>query len=356
MDIDAIASPETFGYMIYGFLYYLAAIVIACFVVPLISPGMVYRTMKTPARELYIYNIFSILMSVATIAYTITVREDYGDIIPRLHFRYLGPLIIIALIVFLYCISDEEIVFKPKKSYIITIVVTLFISFGLFRGVTVITGVDQFILNWVYSFTEAIDGFLGLFIVEAIIVIAVVVSFVLLIRNKKTFVFVLMTVLMCVLGIFNSVTAKDRLLDYMYRDEALVDEAVRLNEFVDTVDGAVLYVGEHKSYSDYCKCIDTYIDRSSDFYYVSRNGLSKVGEGIYNVKELTVPVQLNLWKMKYSDMNNIEYVIEDVENDEDFGVTINNLTLVPELSKTYYKVYKNNNSDVLVIGKKGDSQ
>ena len=307
--IDAIASPEKFGYMVYGFFYYLAAIMIACFVITIILPGMLYRQHNDRARELYVGNILWILSSVATIAYTITVREDFGDIIPRLHFRYIGPLIIIALIIYIYSIDNKKIEIRIKKSVVITIAVTLFVSFGLFRGVTVITGVDQFILDWVYCITEHLGAFWGIFLVDAIIVIAVVIVVTLLAKGKNKHAIIITLVTLGLLGIFNSVTAKERLVKYMLRDEDLVQETIELNDKLNSVDGGILYVGEAYEYSDTCKCVDTFIDKNKTMYYVSKEGLKKTGLGVYDVNELSIPMQLNLWKMNNDNIESIDYVV-----------------------------------------------
>ena len=349
--IDAIASPEKFGYMVYGFFYYLAAIMIACFVITIILPGMLYRQHNERARELYVGNILWILSSVATIAYTITVREDFGDIIPRLHFRYIGPLIIIALIIYIYSIDNKKIEIRIKKSVVITIAVTLFVSFGLFRGVTVITGVDQFILDWVYYITEHLGAFWGIFLVDSIIVIAVVIVVTLLAKGKNKHAIIITLVTLGLLGIFNSVTAKERLVKYMLRDEDLVQETIELNDKLNSVDGGILYVGEAYEYSDTCKCVDTFIDKNKTMYYVSKEGLEKTGLGVYDVNELSIPMQLNLWKMNNDNIESIDYVVENTTNTEEFDIKINNLTQVPELSGKYYTVYKNNDRNKLSISK-----
>ncbi len=353
MGIDAIDSPKEFGYMIYGFFYYIAAIIIACFVLPFLLPGMLYKKVDRQVRELYVFNVICLISVVATVAYTITVREDYADIIPRLHFRYLGPLLIIAIIVFIRCIDDEKLDFKLKKSNVIAIVITLFISFGLFRGVTVITGVDQFVLDWVYLITEATGEVLGIFIVDAIIVISIVVMLALVVRRKNSVAIICIFIAMGVLGIIGSVTARERLEEYMYRDEEMVQETIKLNEFFSNTDDNILYIGQQKQYSDENKCMDTYMDRSARIYYVSREGLYKADPGNGIVSEMVIPVHLNLWKNKYRNIETIDYVIENVSNDENYNVRVDNLTPVEELSGNYYKVYKNNNNKVLEI-KKGE--
>lgn len=353
MGIDAIDSPEEFGYMIYGFFYYIAAIIITCFVLPFLLPAMMYKNTDKNLRELYVFNILSLLSIVATVAYTITVREDYGDIIPRLHFRYLGPLLIIAIIVFIRCLENKKLDFKLKKGNVVAIVITLFLSFGLFRGVTVKTGVDQFVLDWVYLITESAGDVLGIFIVDAIIVVAVVVILALIVKKKRGAAIVCVFLAMGILGIIGSVTARNRLEDYMYRDPEMVQEAINLNEVFLNTDDNILYVGQQKEYGDENKCMDTYMDRSSKIYYVSREGLSVAYLGNGYVREMEIPVHLNLWKNTYKNVDSIDYVIENVSNNEDYNVRIDNLTPVEELSGNYYKVYKNNNSKTLEI-KKGE--
>lgn len=351
MGIEAIASPKKFGYMIYGFMYYIAAIFVACFLLPLILPAMQYSQLKDRVRETYIYNTLCLVMAIATVAYTITVREDYGDLIPRLHFRYIGPFVILAIIIFIKTLDYVKNDFKLKKSHIITIVITMLFTFGLFRGVTVITGVDQFTLDWVVLITDHLGDVWGQLLVFALIVIVVVLTMILLSHKRHNIVVILTMAFMLALGIINSITAKERLVEYMYRDENLVQETLELNDFLSGIEGGVLYVGEANQYSDSCKCVDTFVDRNSKMYYVSREGLSNLEDGIHSVSDISIPMQLNLWKMKHDNIESIEYIVENVTNTENYNVEVTNITPVEEIGGTYYKVYKNNDSASLSIKK-----
>ncbi|MCR4611516.1 MAG: hypothetical protein K5644_06430 [Lachnospiraceae bacterium] len=348
MSLDVLGSGERIAYLLYGFVYYIAAMMIACLVVPFIVPSFAYRQMRDNARGLYIFNVLCILASMATIAYTITVREDFPQIMPRTHFRYLGPYIVIALVVFLLVIDAKYIHIHISKSVIITLMVTFLLTFAIFRGVQVTTGVDQFVLDWVHSIHTTITGRWGLFLVNVIVVIVSTLTIVMLVTERKKAALIITAVVMIVLGIVNTVTAKNRLVDYMYRDEALVQSAMAINDYMADVDGGILYIADYGGYESRCKCIDTFLDKNSNTYYTTYHMTDNMSEGTYDVHDLSIPMQFDLWEMRYNNINTIDYVIKN-NNGECLGLDIDNLTRIAELSNEYYTVYKNNEPSTLVL-------
>jgi len=348
MGIEAIMSVDKILYLMYGAIYYIAAVLISCQVLPMLMPAFVYNKLNKEMRSLYFFNIVMLLASIATIAYTITVREDYPSVIPRLHFRYIGPYIALALLLFVATALSKEIKLRISKGVVITTVITLFVTFGVFRGIVVATGIDQFVLDWVYVLTTKLGNVWGIFLVDAIVVVFTVVVAALLTLGRKKTALLIAAAAMLILSVVNTITAKQRLWDYMYRDEGLVGNALSINDYMKDVSGGILYVADYSAYEPRCKCIDTFVDKNKNLYYTTYHFTDDMTEGATPVEKISIPMQFNLWDMSYDDIDSIEYIIVN-NNNEEINLKIGNVDKIDELSSEYYTVYKNRDAKTLTL-------
>ncbi len=348
MGIEAIMSVEKILYLMYSAIYYVTAVFISCLMLPMLVPAFVYNKLNKEMRSLYFLNIIMLLSSIATVVYTITVREDYPSVIPRLHFRYIGPYIVIALLLFVTIVLSKEIKLRISKGVVITIVVTLIITFGVFRGIVVTTGVDQFVLDWVYVLTAKLGNLWGIFLVDAIVVVFTVVVAALLTLGRRKTTLIAAAITMLILSVVNTITAKQRLWDYMYREENLVDNALSINDYMRDVSGGILYVADYSAYESRCKCIDTFVDKNKNLYYTTYHFTDDMKEGVTPVEQISIPMQFNLWNMSYDDIDSIEYIIVN-NNNEEINLKIGNVDRIEELCSDYYTVYKNRDAKSLTL-------
>jgi len=114
--LTAISSPGVFFYMIYSVAVFLTAAVMSFYTAPVFITLYGYNAMNEEQKRTFLFTVFSLLTMVGVIAYTIYIREDLGDFVPRLHMRYVSAFVIPIFIQFMdYLHSDVEI--KPSKRF-----------------------------------------------------------------------------------------------------------------------------------------------------------------------------------------------------------------------------------------------
>ncbi|MCR4895942.1 MAG: hypothetical protein K5891_04095, partial [Lachnospiraceae bacterium] len=149
MSLSAIGSPASFAYMVYAFFYYLAAILTALLVVPVVCTLVLGERETGPVKSLtFFVGAFSIVCA-ATVAYTISVREDLGRMVPRVHMRYIGPILLLYLLLFLRILEKGDLQNTDRKPLLkqLLLIASVYVI-GIFRGVTRGSSIDQYILEW----------------------------------------------------------------------------------------------------------------------------------------------------------------------------------------------------------------
>ena len=96
--LSAISSPAVFFFFIYSSIVLFVAAILSFYVAPVFFALYGYSSMNDENRKIYLFTIFSLITMVGAIAYTISIREDFGELIPRLHMRYIAPLVIPLMI------------------------------------------------------------------------------------------------------------------------------------------------------------------------------------------------------------------------------------------------------------------
>lgn len=117
--------------MLYGFVYYVANAVLAFGIFPVLFPLINWRSLSNNAKRLFVFLILLLLVSAAVVAYTITVREDFPNAIPRAHLRYICFLFVPFIIVF-FQPCEPIMRCSHQKAYVITAVLIIFAIIELF--------------------------------------------------------------------------------------------------------------------------------------------------------------------------------------------------------------------------------
>ena len=341
--LSVLLSVDNILYMAYGFLYYVAAILIGVFIMPVIAPVLLNRSLDDKTRALHFFNILNVIVFIGIVVFTITVREDLGDIIPRLHFRYFDPLLVIFVVTFFVCMDRKDISLKLYKSTIITIGITLIGALVVFRGVDTEVYIDQFTLNWVGYLKDKLSDVPAEIVTDIIVTASVLIITVLLIKSKRLAARIVSFIIILLTCISNTVLAKGRIYSAMYRQRDVIEAAVDINDKLKNEEGGILYIS---AYSDKEKCIDTFFDKNDNLYYVDWNYSKGYKSGTYDIKDMSLPLQFGLWQLEYENINSIDYILVEKEY-EPVGVKLINITLDEELSNNHYLVYKNNDNTKL---------
>lgn len=358
MGITAISLPYNFLYLFYAFFYYIAAILVVMLVIPFAYSLSCVNLLTPACKKLLTFIISFFLTASFTIAYTISVREDLGQVAPRMHFRYLAPGFIIMLAVFL-CTAESVHSFTEKRIKerfkIIIAGMTIF-SCVLFKGVAPGSPVDQNSLRWYINIVERFNilapsnnggkvFYLGIVVINIIVITFVILFYFLQQRHIKIScsLFIMALLLTCVESDRYSVQMVKNELE---ADSGSIEEALLINEYFESIedDIDILYFTDADTINKTSKYLDTYLDRTDGLYYVDDTFLESVAGKEYPIKEISL--KESIWDTVYPKTDKIDYVI--VEN-SDFPpqISIQNCEKIEEISGELYSVYKNNCPNVI---------
>ncbi|MBQ8246325.1 MAG: hypothetical protein IJZ42_04265 [Lachnospiraceae bacterium] len=352
MGISAILVSYNFIYLIYGFFYYIAAIFMVTLFFPIIYPIVNYAKLEDMSRKLFCFiGVFVVILS-ATVAYTITVREDLGCMVPRVHLRYVGPVIIVLFaILFKYLQNkpQEEISLYKKETGGLLVISFIFVA-AIFKGTASGSAVDQFTLGW-YRFLQEEIGTLFLEKVSSmeIYLYAVVINTILFLvigtmhvicmfKSSKlmSYFFGILIVLIC---FSNNAVGLKRVYDAYYVNPNIVEEVVDINEYFETVSDEVriIYFTNADYINKESKVFDTYFDNMDNLYIVD-DIYYTVSEGSVDVSN--VQFYENIWGTNYDKVDGVDYFI--IENGCNFNfLQLSEVEKVPSLSGDYFTVYRN---------------
>ncbi len=141
-------------FMIHGFIYYIIYVLFASGFLPLTFPFVYYDDMSAKQRRFFALLWLLILSSAAVVAYTITVREDFGLNEPRAHLRYILYIWMPLMCIFI-SLSHTQL---SQKKYILWGIPLLasFAAAYIFRGVEPGSLIDQTPLKYMFYFGAGI--------------------------------------------------------------------------------------------------------------------------------------------------------------------------------------------------------
>lgn len=365
MDISAIEMPYNFMYLFYAFFYYFAAILIAMFIIPFAYPMAQFEYMQKTGKKVFVFmSVFFVLAS-ATIAYTISVREDLGRVAPRIHFRYIAPGFIIMLAILLNCINTDkslksEIRELLNRRLLLSIIGGCIYVSVLFKGVNRGTPVDQFSLEWYLKSVDRLgslappDGNGQIFNIGVIAINVLIVILLLLYYRLKKYkltyaMFFYFTILICVCLVDEKCEYKN-IKNATSADRDVLTQITRINDYLCKIDDgttSVVYFTDATNINGASKYMDTYMDWSGKLYYVDDTYCQEL-ENASNHKVEDLTLRESIFDTPYLNLDKVDYII--VEN-ENFPKTLQwkNCSKIQEASGNIYSVYRNNNPDILEV-------
>ena len=364
--IQAIMSEYNIMYLIYAFFYYIAAVLVASLVVPAVYPVANFRRMNEEGRKFFCYITLFALVITTTIAYTISVREDLGDITPAIHLRYYGSFFVMMIIAFFASMENvdaDEIARTHLRSGVMLTFAVMYVCF-MFRGVRFLSSADQYILLWYTSigaipFTSVYppmllppQGKALIFFPSAIIASILIVLFAFLFhyeysrRGEKTALTVFASVLVVLTMMLNVSAWRKTISAYITHSDQTAGEMVRIADyFIDKEDANILYLnyGHPASRYDYrSRYVDTYIDHRR-LYIINNNEITgKISGSMVDVSRITLKGENP--GGYYEDIEGINYILLERSNSEGQR-RLADVELV--LEGEHFLLYKNLNRNVL---------
>lgn len=337
MGIEILFKEGRIRYLLYGFVHYLFSCIVAFGVLPVITPMFKFNSLNLKEKNIYFFLITIILITSFVVAYTITIREDYGKIYelnPRTHLRYIGyamyPLFVIFFRLFEY---------NKKENFYTTIRWVLALSiFGLifitfWRGVTDIAAVDQILLQYLRNFSQ--NEIMTYCLAVTLLTLLAIIFF----DKFKTGVYIIFLLCFFAIQIYNNILKINWFNNIYIVTKEQMSDTIELKKFIDNnQDKSFVFV----SYlSSKCKRImDTYINKKN-MYTISFNAANDIQNKTNNL----VPV--NQLRSEYHrilyNLHTIDYLV--LNKDVQLSLQKTDYNIV--LSNECYTVYDINGSKFL---------
>lgn len=356
MDFSFMSDRYSIFYMVYGFLYYILAAILAFMIYPIIYPIVHYRKIGQEVRTAFLYGLVLFVGTIIVIILTITVKEDLGKFIPRIHLRYMAPMIGLFLPVFFKSLSDIEenraYIRKSRKIMVMVCIWFWVMSTFIYKGVFGECVTENASLAF-SNFLSINFGNLGInenhtvIFYPAAIVTSIGLGFLLLMWNgfehfkKKYFPTVLF--LSCLLlSVTNFLTSISNLYNAYYADRQQVSEMDLINSYFRNhglEDKHVMFVCEYWWIKN-AKIYDTYFD-SINAFEISYKALINT---IYERAGERIPISdidfhEEVWATPYQ-IDKIDYFISSSDM-LSLDSVMDGLEMVPEISGENFVVYKN---------------
>ena len=150
--LDVIFKDGVPEYLFYSFVYYLCSAVVAFYIVPVVLPIMKFEYLSLNKKKYCIFLIWLVILTAGVVAYTISIREDFGtpfEQSPRAHLRYISYALIPFIIAMLASaeVKKKNTLASVGKAEILTIIIgLLFLVF--WKGINDGSTMDQIIAEY----------------------------------------------------------------------------------------------------------------------------------------------------------------------------------------------------------------
>ena len=265
--LSLLQHPEKIGYLLYAFVYDSLFAVIALGVFPILVPIFCFdKNKKESWFDLFL--LMAVLIGCATIAYTITLPEEFGKRSPRQHVRYLEPFVIPLYIRMLCHLKQlDNNLFRNRLWQIaIYLFSTVFILVGAGGG-------SYLVDNTMLVYYEFFIRFIGKanwiqFVVRVLMVVVLIFGAQLLLKNRERFIKMFAVTFLCINLINSAAGYAASIYRYSVTREQRA-QAAQADVYLQNLDGTILLVSDGGWESEDSRLFDTYINR--DFYVTERD-------------------------------------------------------------------------------------
>ena len=265
MSVDAIASADRFCFMFYAFLYNSLFAVMAFFVLPVVLPVMRWKYLNKIEKKTFAYVLLTFFIMAFVIAYTISVREDWGETSIRQHLRYLEPLFPVLFILFFSSLLKQVDIQNSRRRdrclHLLPVLLSVFIVWIPDR-IREGSYVDGFMLRY-YEIAQDVLGGRLIFLRAAIAIFVIAIS---IVAYKKNYVPVTVLLIGGMWGIcmVNNVTVYDEIKKAYSVSTELEAEWYSLNSFMEEKSETLLVI-MRGWYEEEAKAMDTFLDVDAEY-------------------------------------------------------------------------------------------
>lgn len=318
--LSQIGTQYKMEYMIYAIGVHVLFLLMVYMFFTLVYPGVSFKNLSDIQKTSYLFIALCILINIFTIAFTISVREDLGRIIPRQHMRYYAPLIMPVFIIFLCALEGKKEEKTSKRNYLLIILTAVFATMLLCNANTRIpytiadfTNLRIYNFAFDFHFQDIVEGegavvFNNGIVLFKIFVLAFLVlgCFLLISKNKKVCItFFIISILLFELS--NSVLATRLIKSHYSVSDEQVRSAEKLNEYLDGVNGNILVVVDYLLVENLL--IDTYV--RSEYCVITEEQLQQASldEEYIDLSKTKFQTIYKNYNTSYSEYNDFDYII-----------------------------------------------
>lgn len=257
------------GYVVFGFLFFLVFSVLGFCVIPVLLPGIHFRDMDVKSQKLYLFLMYTLVVTGAVVSCLIYTREDYPSLTPRAHLRYV-EFLFIPLAVLLLRVIELKAVTASKRVVIGVFGVWAVMLLAVFQGFFGQT-IDHTMLFYWQLFAR--DGKLfSPVVVKAVCVavIAVITGGMVLYYRKRELFGRAVTIGLTIMCLGNSALSIFVQYKTHTHSEAETVEMEQLRDFVREHEDENFLVLEPENY---CEMIDTFLVDCQNVRYGLEVGL-----------------------------------------------------------------------------------
>ncbi len=362
--LDALFKKYGLVYYLYAVLYYFVSAILSVQLLPFALPLLRFKSMKVEHRRYFLFFVFFIVFVVFGIAYAISIREDVGFTIPRVHLRYFAPALFFLLPFLFICREPEEESRRKTECQAMLLIAIIVIS--VFRGVGEVV-VEQGTLQWASGFYRLLDEVLAIrpwkakiyqTLEAAIFLFAAYGVYIIASKHKKNTTKVFLTVLLIPLLLSNVIGHRIS-KDYYAKEENLWASTCKLNDGFKEKSGNILYLTKRFDEFRTSKVWDTCFDSVGRVYYLACSGYDFDRDYEENPSDIDDIVEIPS-KSKVEDISfsgyidkgysaaasYIDYIVLPQDSLLDLA-DVESLKFLPELSNECYSVYRNKDPQYL---------
>lgn len=145
LSLDILLSPYTILFGLYSIAVDSIYFVVGFGVFPVLFVACTYREFTREERDLALFCLISLLVGLAVVVFTISMREDVGHVALRQHLRYVAPLALPLLFLFVrqgIRLKPECVTLNPHRLAVLVgvtvgfccLVMTFFVTANLSQG------------------------------------------------------------------------------------------------------------------------------------------------------------------------------------------------------------------------------
>lgn len=342
INVDFLSTNSQRLFLVYAVLYSISMTLIGFMFFPLVVPILKFGQYGKAEKELIVFVLSSLLIAIVTVAFTVTLPEDFGKGAIRQHFRYYAALFLPLAVLTIRSISDGRPENGERRKAISkggAAVLALFLGILLvgtqFPDISVdgvALSVYRTVFNKLMGRIPSLGGPASVLVIKALVILFLgAFSFLVFGGKAKRRAVVLLSAVMIIgIQLGNSALSYRVFRTTYVLPAEIQQELLRLNERVSGLSGAILV--DSKPFDS---GLDTYIT-SPNAYFMSNDRLLELQNGKGYI-DLTQQKLDNFFTGTYPDIQRIDYII-----------TIRDIALSPEHAEeipvegvTLYHLYRN---------------